>query len=260
MSNAHFINSSSSVLSKKDKEHKSAFFSSADNSGMHLSEPETLHLDVPRTKGSFFAWNARITPSAVITVGVLQLILILAVFFFGFFVGKSTVPLGEPLELENLSAEGMSGQQTEEKTSDSNILPKEELRFMTSLKKEQGGGILSEQDKKPAPAEGAAPAATDSKKTALPKEPEQPKAPQFDYVLRVATFNDKESAQKLAAKLSKSGMTTRLTQVKTQKKTWHYVQVTLRGSAEDLQGTRAKLATFSLRDSMLISEKPVKKK
>ena len=93
------------------------------------------------------------------------------------------------------------------------ILPKEELRFMTSLKSDAAGGVLADADK----ASDAAPAVTQEKAAQEKPKPEvqKPREPQFDYVLRVAAFKEPEQAQALLNRLSKDGIRARRTQAKT---------------------------------------------
>ena len=266
MPNAYYVNSSSSTPTRSGRTR---------GAGEPLQEgkdrPSPAHPDgdslMPegRTSSSgLLAWNARITPSAVVTAGILLFFLLALVFLFGFFVGKSSLPLSVPLALEDLMQGGAaSPREDEAKNSKPDILEKEKLDFMSTLKGEQKGGVLSETEKDRSAAEKPkeGPGDSESKKatTQQTKEPEVPKVPQFDYVLRVATFYDKEPAQSLSAKLGKNGFKTRVTSVKTAKKTWHYVQVLLRGSAEDLKAARSRLASLSFRDAMVIKEKPVKK-
>ncbi len=260
MPNAYYSNAPSSSRARKDADRKSYAFS---DSGEHAPHPEEdrLSLDQSPSRPGLLAWNARITPSAVITAGFLLFFLLTLVFFFGFFVGKSTLPLTLPLVLEDLVPGSSPGQKDDaDKNQQPDILEKEKLDFLTTLKGEQKGGILSEVEKpQPAPEKAAAPDNADAKKPAQAKEKEVPKEPQFEYVLRAAAFLDKASAQALAEKLGKNGMKTRVTSVKTQKKTWYYTQVIVRGTPEDLKQVRAKRSGLALRDAMLIQEKPLRK-
>jgi hypothetical protein len=181
------------------------------------------------------------------------------------------MPLPQILELETLAPEDKSAQaKAAEK-----ILTEEELRFMTNLKAREAEGVLSA-------AETAKPARKDSKAKAAEKtqvrkaeksaekqaekkaEPKQDakaeKAGRFDYELRVAAFQDVAAAQRLGQSLRKEGMRVRLFAAKSGGVLWQYVSVLFRGTAEDLQAQRARLARFGLRDSMVISKKAVEAK
>ncbi len=266
MSNAYYLNSSSSTAPKNDRERRQ-HFAPGDGEDLRASSGITdpgSREDDPAERGAFFSWNVRITPSAIITVGLLLAVLCSAIFFYGVFVGKSNQPIATPVELESLVTEEKV-QPDEDNSQD--ILPKEELRFMSRLKREQTGSVLAEPEKN-APASGQAEAsapradkpAEAKKPEPAPKAEEKPRDPQFNFVLRAATFNDRESAQKAAARLSKDGVRTRVTQVRSGKRTWHYVQVILKGSREDLKNTRGILARHGMKDAMVIKEQAVRKK
>ena len=266
MPNAYYVNSSSSTQARSSRARGAGetLQEGKDNAGPAYPDGDRLMLEGGSSSPGLLAWNARITPSAVVTAGILLFFLLALVFLFGFFVGKSSLPLSVPLALEDLmQGTAASHREDEAKSSQPDILEKEKLDFMTTLKGEQKGGILSEAEPTRSaaekPKEGAGNADPPKAAPQQPKEPEATKAPQFDYVLRVATFHDKEPAQALSAKLGKNGFKTRVTSVKTAKKTWHYVQVLLRGSADDLKAVRSRLVSLSFRDAMVVKENPVKK-
>ena len=82
----------------------------------------------------------------------------------------------------------------------------------------------------------------------------------FDYELRVATFYDPEGAQRLGERLRKAGMRTRLTKSARGDRKLHYVAVLMRGTVEEYQALRGRLAGMGLRDSMVISKVAVVEK
>ncbi len=265
MSNAFYLNSSSSTSPKNDRDRRGN--SASNDSDDVRTASWTTAWGGRETEQSgqnaFFSWNVRITPSAVITVGLLLAILCSAIFFYGVFVGKSNMPISTPVELERLVSDDKKQKDEEDNSQD--ILPKEELRFMSRLKREQTSGVLAEPEKQNASSVQAESAGSNAAKTndakkdiANKEEPAKPKQPQFDYVIRAATYNDKELAQKAASRLNADGLRTRMTQVKTGKKEWHYVQVVLRGSREDLQNIRAVLAKHGMKDAMIIKEQQIK--
>lgn len=268
MANAFYRNSSSSAKKNSERERRqTAFFASEESSDAAASsaaaDEASSRRAAPsrsetRSEGrSVFAWRANITPSALVTMSVLALVMLGFSFLSGVIVGRSSMPLPQALELDTLLSESPKAEEGESEEPEK-ILPKEELRFMTSLKSDAAGGVLADADK----ASDAAPAVTQEK--AAPEKPKQevqkPREPQFDYVLRVAAFKEADQAQALLNRLSKDGMRARRTQAKTRRTTWYYVQVLMRGSKADLQMFRRKLDGYGLHDAMLISEKAVKGK
>ncbi|MBQ4076899.1 MAG: SPOR domain-containing protein [Mailhella sp.] len=219
-----------------------------------------------RGERSLLAWSVTVTPSALVTMCVLGVALLGFTFLSGVIVGRGTMPLPQVLELETLALEKKDAlAEAEEK-----ILTEEELRFMTSLKAREAEGVLSAAaaDKAAKKAERLEKARA-AEKRALPKKErkEAPKpggpeasATRFDYEVRVATFFDPEGARRLGERLRKAGMKTRYTQSARGDRKLHYVAVLLRGTVEDHQALRARLAGMGLRDSMVISKVAVAEK
>ncbi|WP_276819106.1 SPOR domain-containing protein [Mailhella massiliensis] len=264
MANAFYRNSSSSAKKNSDRERRQPVFSASEESseaaaGEAAAENESSprRSSPPRAEGrGVLIWKANITPSALVTISVLALVLLGFSFLSGVIVGRSSMPLPQALELERLLADETPAGEGEAEEKEK-ILPKEELRFMTSLKSDPSGGVLSDAQPQAA---SAAPAVTQEKpKEEKPKqEVQKPKEPQFDYVLRVAAFKEQAQAKALAERLTKDGLKTRRTQTKTKRGTWYYVQVLFRGSKADLQMMRRTLDKYGLHDAMLVSEKAVK--
>ena len=264
MANAFYRSSSSSVKKKSEREPRQTFFVAVGDSSDELSG------DVPGRKNeqmagsdekreSIFSWKATITPSALVTICILALIMLGFSFLSGVIVGRSSMPLPQALELDTLLSESSkSGEKVQEEPE--KILPKEELLFMTNLKKDAGVGILS--DAKDIAGSLAVSQGVDekNKKSAPVQERVEKSEPQFDYMLRVAAYKNEAQAKNLSAKLTKEGIKASRTQKKSGRTTWHYVQVSLRGAKGDLQILRKKLDSFGLHDAMLTGEKPVKKK
>ena len=259
MANAFYRNTSSSAKKKSDRERRSAVSASEE-------APEIAEASVPARRSrasrqdngsedggegrSLLSWSVSLTPSALVTITVLSVVLLGFSFLSGVIVGRGTMPLPAALELEPLLAE--EEEVKGEQASAESILSAEELRFMTSLKSADAAGVLSESE--------VAPVKQVPAKKAEPKkaEPKKPAEPQMDYVLRAATFRDASQAKALVDKLNKEGLSARSYQNKNKSGTWYYVQVSLRGGKSDLEAARAKLASkFRIRDAMLVSEKPV---
>lgn len=282
MSNAFYRNTSSSAKKNGDRERRQnasegldeAFEPTADvpvSSDAPRKRGMAEQADEPRPERGLLAWNVTVTPSALVTMSVLGVILLGFTFLSGVIVGRGTMPLPQILELETLAPEDKSAQaKAAEK-----ILTEEELRFMTNLKAREAEGVLSATETaKPARKDSKAkaaekkqvrkaekPAEKQAEKKAEPKQDAKAeKAGRFDYELRVAAFQDVAAAQRLGQSLRKEGMRVRLFAAKSGGVLWQYVSVLFRGTAEDLQAQRARLARFGLRDSMVISKKAVEAK
>ena len=282
MSNAFYRNTSSSAKKNGDRERRQNASEGLDEA-FEPTADVPVSADAPRKRGmadqadearperGLLAWNVTVTPSALVTMSVLGVILLGFTFLSGVIVGRGTMPLPQILELETLAPEDKNAQaKAAEK-----ILTEEELRFMTNLKAREAEGVLSAaKTAKPAPKDGKAkaaekkqgkkaenPAEKQAEKKAEPKqEAKADTAGRFDYELRVAAFQDVAAAQRLGQNLRKEGMRVRLFAAKSGGVLWQYVSVLFRGTAEDLQAQRAKLARFGLRDSMVISKKAVEAK
>ena len=282
MSNAFYRNTSSSAKKNGDRERRQnasegldeAFEPTADvpvSSDAPRKRGMADQADEPRPERGLLAWNVTVTPSALVTMSVLGVILLGFTFLSGVIVGRGTMPLPQILELETLAPEDKNAQtKAAEK-----ILTEEELRFMTNLKAREAEGVLSAAaSAKPANKDGKAKAAekkqgkkaekTAEKQAEKKVEPKQESkadtAGRFDYELRVAAFQDVAAAQRLGQSLRKEGMRVRLFAAKSGGVLWQYVSVLFRGTAADLQAQRARLARFGLRDSMVISKKAVEAK
>ena len=208
MANAFYRSSSSGGKKNNDRERRQAAFSASEENSEAAASSVAAGSESPSRKNgsgraesrsegrSLFTWRANITPSALVTISVLALVLLGFSFLSGVIVGRSSMPLPQALELERLLADETPAGEGEAEEKEK-ILPKEELRFMTSLKSDPSGGVLSDAQPQAA---SAAPAVTQEKpKEEKPKqEVQKPKEPQFDYVLRVAAF--KEQAQAKAQK------------------------------------------------------------
>ena len=203
-----------------------------------------------RAEKGMFVWNAQITPSALVTMSVLALLLLGITFLFGIIVGRGTMPLPRALELEMLAEERRAAKDAEA----DRVLSQEELRFMTSLKREDAAGVLSSA--KPEKKESA-PKARKAEKKAEKKDV----TPQtFDYVLRVAAFKEAEPAKRLMARLIKDGMKATRSVGKSNGVAWNYVSVSMRGTVADLQVMRRKLDKFGLHDAIVTARRPVEGK
>ena len=270
MANAFYRNTSSSGKKKSDRERRQSGFTASEEAAELAAAESSSEEPTPRRRNRVepeegecaeggFAWTARITPSALVTASVLSLVLLSFSFLPGVIVGRGTMPLPQALQLEKLLAE-----ETTKKNDEARILQKEELHFMTSLKDEDGEGVLSasrEDSPKAKPAAKAeAPRKKVEKKAEAKAEKKEPRQTLYDYVLRVAAFKEAEPAKRLVEKLGKAGMKARYAPARTSSGYWHYVQVLMRGTVADLQVMRRKLDSFRLHDAIVISRKEVQEK
>ena len=262
MPGAFYRNTSSSGKKKSDRERRIPSFLTRDE-GNEAAETRVASASAKnvRDEGSVrrsgISWTANITPSAIITASVLSLILLAFSFLCGIIIGRGTMPMPQALELQQLlPEEGAEESKEEAGEAPEAILPKEELRFMTSLKSDHPTGVLFDQGKTAQrQVSEAAPVVQEKPKP----EVSDPKEPVVDYVLRVAAFKNADSAQTLKNDLTKAGLRARCTQTKTKRGTWHYVQVLLRGTSADFQRTKEILDSAGLHDFMILSKKTVKK-
>lgn len=258
MANAFYRSTSSSAKKNSDRERRQPDAPSPEDEDLAVDVQESGAAPKRRGKTSdraaederaekgMLTWNAQITPSALVTMSVLSLILLGFTFLAGVIVGRGTMPLPRALELETLAEERRAAKDAEA----DRILSQEELRFMTSLKREDAGGVLSAA--KPAKADKPRPRKTEKK-----AEKKDSKAQTFDYVLRVAAFKDVEPAKRLMARLIKDGMKASRSQGKSGGAVWNYVAVSMRGTVADLQVMRSRLDKFGLHDAMVVARRPV---
>lgn len=193
------------------------------------------------------AWELRLTPSILIMAAVLTLVTLCFFFLFGLIIGRGSVPLTPAPALERLVPETDKPGDVE---TPEHILPQEDLRFMTNLKKD-----TPEENRTPAPPEARASA--DSAPAPKAQPAPSPDPGQYDFVLRAAAFKSEEQADALRARLEGAGMRTRLIKEKAQKGTWYFVQILYRGTRDTMEAMRSTLDKFGIRDSIVASATPV---
>jgi len=271
MANAFYRNTSSSGKKNGDRERRQSAPASSEEVMEQTAETSSEAVPRKRSRGGdgevecteqgCFVWTARITPSALVTASVLSLVLLGFSFLSGVIVGRGSMPLPQALELERLLAE-----ETTKKTEEGRILQKEELHFLTSLKSEDGEGVLSDapdvKREKPQSAAKVEPVRKrQEKKPDSKAEKKEPRQVRYDYVLQVASFKTAAPAKNLVAKLAKDGINARYVFAKNKEGVaWHYVQVLMRGSVAELQVMRRKLDSFRLHDAIEISRKEIREK
>ncbi len=301
MPNAFYRNTSSSAKKKSERERRQSAQQPYDEAAEQTADvgvsedapekrekAELVKVQEPRSERSLLTWNMTVTPSALVTMSVLGMVLLAFTFLSGVIVGRGTMPLPQALELEKLAPEDPV-----QTAAADRILSQEELNFMTSLKAREGVGVLSDargtdrqaraaKDARSAKADARAEKearAAQARAEAARREAEREAAKKaakkaeqkveqktvkeaalFDYVLRVAAFKEAAPAQRLAERLSKEGMRPQRHMGRSTTGLWHYVSVPMRGTVEDLQVMRRKLDKFGLRDAMVISKKAVEQK
>lgn len=221
------------------------------------AEPATDREGSPRSS-AFPAWQVRLTPSGLLMVGILLLITLCFFFLFGLIIGRGSIPPVQPPERERLLPAPHASAEAPEQ-----ILPEEDLRFMTNLKTDNPSGTEapaenSRPDSQPVPqaSSGQSPAPSGPGETQLTASPQDNS--QYDYVIRAAAFKTEERADDLRAKLEGAGIRTRLIREKGQKGTWYHVHILYRGTPEKMQALRDSLGRYGIRDSLVASRTPVR--
>ncbi len=262
MSGAFYRNTSSNVKKTTERERRVSSF--------QAQNEEKDAMDIRSVPGSGnvakeeksarhcgISWTVDITPSAIITLSVLSLILLSFSVVCGFVLGRATMPMPEAQELEQLlSEENREGGGEDGEEAQESILPKEELGFMRDLRSDQPAGGLSEHGKTELATQPEhAPAVQEKPKA----EVSEPKEPIEEYVIRAATFKDTDHAQRLKDSLTKAGLRAKCIQTSTKKGALYYVQVVWQGTSADFQNTKEILDAAGLEDFMILSRKTVKK-
>lgn len=173
-------------------------------------------------------------------------------FLFGLIIGKGMTPTIEKAEPEKLEPKVAEQKNVE-------VLPKEELQFMTALKQE-----TERKTKEQILAEKKA----EEKALAEKKKAEEAKRNQaqaavdatkkYDYDIRVAAFRSEEQADKLRVKLESDGFRTKKDVKKDTKGNWYYIHVLLIGTEERLAESRERFKKFGISDSIVESKVEVK--
>lgn len=190
-----------------------------------------------------------LSTSACITALVTILASVGFAFLFGLIIGKGMTP---PVQKEKPVPLTAHVQEEQAKP----VLPKEDLQFMTSLKKEPekktAEEILAEQEAEKKANEERLKAQADAKNEADKKAAELANVnKKFDYDIRVAAFRSEEQADTLRLKLESDGFRTKKNVKKDAKGNWYYIHVLLIGTEERLKESQERFKKFGVRDTII---------
>lgn len=197
-----------------------------------------------------------LTTSACITAFVTIAAMIGFAFIFGLIIGKGMTPAVQKDEPIPLTAA-----KQEEKVQ--NVLPKEELQFMTSLKtepeKKTAEEILAEEKAEKKANEERIKAQEEAQKQAEKNaEALASVNKKFDYDIRVAAFRNEKQADDLRLKLETDGFRTKKDVKKDAKGSWFFIHVLLIGTEDRLEESRERFKKFGIRDTIIENKVEVK--
>lgn len=177
-------------------------------------------------------------------------------FLFGLIIGKGMTP---PVQKEKPVPLTANVQEEQVKI----VMPKEDLQFMTSLKKEPekktAEEILAEQEAEKKANEERLKAQAEAKKEAEQKTAALANVnKKFDYDIRVAAFRNEDQANDLRLKLETDGFRTKKNVKKDAKGNWYFIHVLLIGTEERLKESQERFKKFGVRDTIVENKVEVK--
>lgn len=195
-------------------------------------------------------YQISLSPSLCITAFVTLLITMAFIFLFGFIIGKGMMPVQELAEPEKLQPQMQVADTSSVMPQE--VLPKEDLQFMTTLKVEPAKKKEHDVDKH-AMEQNLADAIGEKHDEIIPS------SRIFDFNIRVAAFRQAEQADTLREKLEGAGYRTiRVVEKDSKGKNWYFVHVLMRGSELRLNQAREEFKKFAIRDSIIKEQKEVK--
>ena len=193
-----------------------------------------------------------LSTSACITALVTILASVGFAFLFGLIIGKGMTPAVQKEKPVPLTAKVQEEQVKP-------VMRKEDLQFMTSLKKEPqkktAEEILAEQQAEKKANEERLKAQADAQKEAAALANMNKK---FDYDIRVAAFRSEEQANDLRLKLESDGFRTKKNVKKDAKGNWYFIHVLLIGTEERLKESQERFKKFGVRDTIVENKVEVK--
>lgn len=211
------------------------------------NEPETFEQagDTPKQ-------GITLSSSACVTAFVTIVATVCFAFLFGLIIGKGMAPVVEKQEPVQLAAKIKEEKKVE-------VLPKEELQFMTSLKTEPerktAEQIAQEAEQAKLEAEARQKALEAKKQEAEAKANVNKK---YDFDIRVAAFRSEEQADDLRIKLESDGFRTKKNIKKDNKGNWYFIHVLLIGTEQRLKESQERFKKFGVRDTIVESKTEVK--
>lgn len=177
-------------------------------------------------------------------------------FLFGLIIGKGMTPVIEKEEPVQLTAKIQEEKKVE-------VLPKEELQFMTSLKVEPERKTAEQTAKEEEEAKKEAEAkekALEAQKEIQKQEAAAAAAAEkkYNFDIRVAAFRSEGQADDLRIKLESDGFRTKKNITKDARGNWYFVHVLLIGTEQRLKESQERFKTFGVRDTIIESKTEVK--
>lgn len=197
-----------------------------------------------------------LSSSACVTALVTIVTSVAFAFLFGLIIGKGMTPAIEKEEPVQLTAKIKEEKKVE-------VLPKEELQFMTSLKVEPERKTAEQIAKE----EEAAKKEAEAKEKALAAKKEAQKqealaaanaGKKYDFDIRVAAFRSEDQADDLRIKLESDGFRTKKNIKKDAKGNWYFIHVLLIGTEQRLKESQERFKKFGVRDTIVESKTEVK--
>lgn len=262
-----FFESVRKLLASKEQEEQKDALDEEMEEGFVKTKPREVHEeyefteeqeteDVRQSEKETAKQGVVLSSSACITAFVTILAMVGFAFLFGLIIGKGMTPAvqkGEPVPL--------TAKVKEEKIQQ--VLPKEELQFMTSLKKEPAKKtaeqIAAEQEAEKKANEERLKAKAQAQEQAEKKAQTLANAgKKFDYDIRVAAFRNEAQADDLRLKLESDGYRTKKNVKKDDKGSWFFVHVLMIGTEERLKESQERFKKFGVRDVIVENKVEVK--
>lgn len=193
-----------------------------------------------------------LSSSACVTALVTIVATVCFAFLFGLIIGKGMSPVVEKQEPVQLAAKIKEEKKVE-------VLPKEELQFMTSLKTEPERKTAEQIALEEAQAKKEA----EARQRALEAKKQEAEAKanvnkKYDFDIRVAAFRSEEQADDLRVKLESDGFRTKKNIKKDNKGNWYFIHVLLIGTEQRLKESQERFKKFGVRDTIVESKNEVK--
>lgn len=218
----------------------------------YVREYAAAEQDTPQESAEPAKQGITLSSSACVTALVTIVTSVAFAFLFGLIIGKGMTPSLHKEEPVQLTAKFQ-----EEKKAE--VLPKEELQFMTELKKEPERKTAEQIAKEEEEAKKAA----EAKEKALEAKKQEAQAAanagkKYDFDIRVAAFRNEAQADDLRIKLESDGFRTKKNIKKDSKGNWYFIHVLLIGTEQRLKESQERFKKFGVRDTIIESKTEVK--
>ncbi|WP_051694489.1 SPOR domain-containing protein [Desulfohalovibrio reitneri] len=222
-------------------------------------------------------FTIRLTTGKAVGLGFLALLVLGWAFFLGIVLGRGYQPEKAVPEIARIMPEP-SAEKAKAPEQPERVLKPEELDYMDSLRKEpvenETGGAEEVQTAetrpepapKPEPEPGPTPGPEPEKRRTevAPQDPAakaettaaEPEGQRFDYIYQVASFQKDASAVALIKRIEGVGLKAGLRTAQVKGSTWQRVMVYFRGTPDETEAMKSKLATLGIDRVILKSKKP----